>query len=205
MPRSAPRSSSRPRKRPPVKVALVVSVYNDTITGPLRDGAIRTFESRTGITAPDGLEIYPAAGAFEVVALSHAAAATGRFIGVVALGCIIKGETTHDLHLATAVTTSLAQISTATGVPVGLGVLTVNSLDQAKARSGGVGTDGHTHGNKGTEAMDALLDTALTIEQIQNAGNRGRNGLALARIIRPRAEAVPDKGRRSAKAALSRK
>ena len=89
--------------------------------------------------------------------LVHRAAATGRFDAVVALGCIIKGETSHDLHLATAVTTALLATARETGVPVGLGVLTVDTEEQAKARAGGL------KGNKGVEAMAAALDTAGSI------------------------------------------
>ncbi len=90
-------------------------------------------------------------GAFELVSLSAAAAASGRFEGVLALGCIVKGETRHDQFIAEAICNGLAAISVKTLIPVALGVLTVETLQQAKDRAGGV------KGNKGEEAMEALI------------------------------------------------
>jgi 6,7-dimethyl-8-ribityllumazine synthase len=134
------------------RVAIVWSRYNDFITRPLLDGAIAEFRRQVG--SEDGLVVLEASGSFEVPMLVQCAAASGRFDAVVALGCIIKGETSHDLHLATAVTNSLLATARETGVPVGLGVLTVDNEEQAKARAGGL------KGNKGVEAMAAALDTA---------------------------------------------
>ena len=90
-----------------------------------------------------------------------AAADSGRFAGVVALGCIIKGETRHDEYLAHAVTQGLANISLVTGVPVGLGVLTVNNAHQARDRAGG------RMGNKGAECMEALLNSIVQIGKLK--------------------------------------
>ena len=179
------------------RVALVVSRYNESVTGALRTGAERAFQDRVASkranTPPflNGLEVFEAAGAFETIAISNAAASSGRFRGVVALGCIIKGETTHDQHLASAVTTGLAEITIRTGIPVGLGVLTVNSVRQALDRAGG------KHGNKGEEAMHALLDTVLIIDQINNSVGKTPRGLALAHAVGPRVTSVPDKGQAS--------
>jgi 6,7-dimethyl-8-ribityllumazine synthase len=140
-------------------VAIVVSRYNWTITGKLLEGAQASFSAATG-AALDPSNIFYAPGAFELVAIANAAAESRAFDGVVTLGCIIKGETSHDEVLGHAVTQGLANIALVIGVPVTLGVLTVNTPKQAKARAGG------KHGNKGAEAMDALLATMAEIQRI---------------------------------------
>ena len=73
---------------------------------------------------------------------------------------MIKGETSHDVYISTAVANALAAMPAQFGVPVAFGVLTVDSPEQALARAGG------RHGNKGNEAMDALLDTIDTMHAI---------------------------------------
>ena len=137
-------------------VAIVISRYNETVTGALLAGALRQAEVLLAET-----EIFEAAGAFEILGTAAAAAATNRFAGILTLGCIIKGETKHDDYLAHAVTSGLGQLTVATGVPISLGVLTVNSRAQALARAGG------KHGNKGAEAMAALLSMIHTCRAIR--------------------------------------
>lgn len=157
----SPTSGQRPR------VAVVVSRYNWSVTGELLRGAKERFEAAAG--APLGDEhVFFAPGAFETVAISHAAAESRLYDGVVALGCIIKGKTMHDEVLAHAVTQGLANIALVTGIPVTLGVLTVNDTRQAKERAGG------KHGNKGAEAMDALLATLPELQRIEK--RRGPKG-----------------------------
>jgi 6,7-dimethyl-8-ribityllumazine synthase len=107
--------------------------------------------------------VIEAPGSYELPALSLAAAARG-YDGVVALGCIIKGETIHDEVIAHAVAKGLIDVTMTTGVPVALGVLTVKTPRQAKERAGG------KHGNKGQEAMTALLDTIRAVENIGTGG-----------------------------------
>jgi 6,7-dimethyl-8-ribityllumazine synthase len=77
----------------------------------------------------------------------------------IAIGCIVRGETSHDRVLGQAVTSELARTSVARGKPVGLAVLTVDSLEQARARAGGA------LGNKGEEAMRAAIATARTLAE----------------------------------------
>jgi len=168
------------------EIAIVVSRYNASITDRLLDGAVSAYQARGG--SPADLMIIDAPGAFEIPSLCDAAAATGRFSGILALGCIIKGETSHDQHLASAVAHGLVNISLLTGVPASLGVLTVNSVQQARDRAGG------KHGNKGEEAMNALLLTIQQIQRLQNAGGAGSDD------AEPNQVALPDKaatGRKS--------
>ncbi len=155
-----------------------MSRYNESITEPMLHGAIEEFS----LLADRGrVDIIPAPGAYELPALANAAARTGRYDGVLALGCIIKGETSHDVYIAQAVAEGLVNVTLLTGVPVALGVLTTNNAAQAKARAGG------KKGNKGAEAMSALLDTIRSIEAL----NRGKTvGASMGRR--------PDKARRRA-------
>jgi len=139
-----PTSSASPRFR----VALIVSRYNATITDALERGALDLARGRGAL-----IDVFSAPGSFELVALATAAAAGEHYDGVCCLGCIIKGETRHDEIIAHAVAHGLAAVTVSTGVPVALGVLTTNTPAQARARAGG------SKGNKGAEAMSALLDT----------------------------------------------
>jgi 6,7-dimethyl-8-ribityllumazine synthase len=165
------------RFKPPI-VAVVVSRYNASITDRLRDGAVSEYASRVGGSPP---EIIAAPGSFELPALALAAARSGKFAGVVAIGCLIKGETSHDRHIAQAVAHGLVSVTLATGVPVAFGVLTVDTPEQAHARAGG------DKGNKGQEAMAAVLDTIAEIERL--------SGKAATARVRP----LPDKAARPRK------
>lgn len=142
------------------RTAVVVSRYNASITDKLLEAALDAFAQR----CPDAPApaVIDAAGAFELPAVCSAAAATGNYDGILAIGCIIKGETSHDAHIASAVARGLVQITLQTGVPVSFGVLTVDNPDQARARAGG------DRGNKGRDSMLALLDTVATIDALRS-------------------------------------
>lgn len=143
------------------RVAVVVSRYNASVTDRLCLGAIEACVRRTGRT-PTVLE---APGAFELPVIAHAAADSGHFDGVVALGCLIRGETIHDRVIADAVAQAIQAAMITTGVPIAFGVLTVENAKQAEARAGGV------HGNKGEEAMGALLDTIAAVRAAYAGGD----------------------------------
>ena len=162
MPRfETPTAFSLPKPPP---VAVVVSRYNAAITDELLAAAMQAYRHAGGRAA--AVTVVQAPGAFELVPLVHAAARCGRFAGVVALGCIIKGETRHDEYLAHAVAHGLAHVAITTGIPVSLGVLTVDNIRQARDRAGG------SHGNKGEEAMLALLQTIAEIRGLTTARPR---------------------------------
>jgi 6,7-dimethyl-8-ribityllumazine synthase len=103
------------------------------------------------------LLILDAPGAFELPVLVASALKRKHIAAALALGCIVKGETRHDRVLGAAVTQSLCELSTRFVKPVGLGVLTVENADQAHARAGG------DKGNKGAEAMEAVLMTLASL------------------------------------------
>jgi 6,7-dimethyl-8-ribityllumazine synthase len=143
------RPASRRTRGGPPSVCIVVSRYNSSITDRLLAGAQDAFSERfPGAQA----RVVQAPGSFELPALCLAAARTGRYHGIVALGCLIKGETSHDRVIADAVAHGLVGVSLATGLPVTFGVLTADTARQARERAGGA------QGNKGADAMSAVLD-----------------------------------------------
>jgi 6,7-dimethyl-8-ribityllumazine synthase len=143
---------------------MIVSRYNSSITAKLLEGAQEEYAARGGDI--EDLALYEAAGAYELPALALAAAETGRYRGILALGCLIRGETRHDRYIAQATANGLMQVTLQIGIPVCFGVLTVDTPKQAKARAGG------EKGNKGQESMAALLDTVSMMEQIRDGVKR---------------------------------
>ncbi|USN98022.1 MAG: 6,7-dimethyl-8-ribityllumazine synthase [Phycisphaeraceae bacterium] len=165
----------------PPAVCVVVSRYNGSITARMREAAEATFRARVG----DGGEIafIDAPGTFELAALTAAAIDTGLYDGVVALGCVIKGETDHDKYISQAVADALAILPVQTGIPVAFGVITAGTPQQAAARAGG------EKGNKGAEAMDALLDTIAAMTHLAESADRGeRASFSLDRAATDKAD-----------------
>ncbi|MEM7230341.1 MAG: 6,7-dimethyl-8-ribityllumazine synthase [Planctomycetota bacterium] len=139
-----------------LRVGIVVSEYHHDITSALCDGARQTFLDAGGVSS--NLTIIAAPGSFELVSIATRLADT--MDAVVTLGCIITGDTTHDQYIGHAVAQGIAQISVLTGVPVGFGVLTCQTIDQARARAGG------DKGNKGAETMAATIQTATVLRSL---------------------------------------
>jgi 6,7-dimethyl-8-ribityllumazine synthase len=140
------------------RYAIVVSRYNESITGKLLDGAVDTLAA-AGVT-DDAIDVAWVPGAWEISLAAHRLAASGQYLAVLCLGAVIRGETTHDQHINRQVSLSLGRISLDTGVPVLFGVLTCNSLEQAIHRSGG------NVGNKGVECAEAALEMVSLMKQL---------------------------------------
>jgi len=163
--------------RIPNPSAIIVSRYNESVTSVMRDGAIGAYLDRGG--SESTLAVLEAPGAYELISIARAAASSGLYASVVCLGCIIKGETSHDQHISNAVANGLAQITIATGVPVSFGVLTTNTNEQALARAGGA------KGDKGAEAMNAALDAADAITMLAAAKATNTPGVRFTPGLRP--------------------
>ncbi len=163
----------QPIVTPPPRLAVVVSTYNAWITQPLLVGARKAYAESSG---SDGdLVIVEATGAFEITALCRALASAGHYDGLVALGCVIRGETPHFDYICDSVTRGLTEITLRTGVPIGFGLLTCETRAQAEARAGGA------QGNKGEEAMLAALQTIATLRAVAAAtGPPERNPLGMS-------------------------
>jgi 6,7-dimethyl-8-ribityllumazine synthase len=138
-----------------IRVALVVSRYNDSITRRLRDGAEHALVA-AGLAA-EAIDVAWVPGSFELTLAADRLAASGRYAAVLCLGAIIKGETSHDHHIATAVAAGIEQSGRARRLPVLFGVLTCDTLAQALARAGGSVADGFA-GNKGAECAVAAVE-----------------------------------------------
>ncbi|MEX2218861.1 MAG: 6,7-dimethyl-8-ribityllumazine synthase [Phycisphaerales bacterium] len=182
-----PRAEPPLRGAGPPRVAVIVSRYNGSITGALLEGALDRYEFRAGPRA--AVAVFDAPGAFELPVLALAAAQSGVYDAVVALGCLIKGETRHDRYIADACARGLAEASLRTGVPIAFGVLTVDTPDQARQRAGG------RDGNKGADAMDAALDAFECLRAIRTGATAWPKDRAAA-TPRARDKAAP--GRRAA-------
>jgi 6,7-dimethyl-8-ribityllumazine synthase len=143
------------------RFAIVVARFNESITSRLLDGAVQTLLAH-GI-ADEQIEVAWVPGAFEIPTVANRLAASGRYVAVLCLGAVIRGETTHDQHINRAVSNALSEIGVHYGVPVLFGVLTCNTLEQAVARSGGpAATTGKDRpdsriGNKGVDCAEAAL------------------------------------------------
>ena len=155
MPDFAGRARSRGR------VAVLVSRYNELVTSRLLEGA-RAALRDAGVAdeAVDGVWV---PGAFELPAAAAAAAGTGRYACLVALGAVIRGDTPHFDFVAGEATRGLGDVAVRHALPVGFGVLTVDTMQQATDRAGGAA------GNKGYEAAEAALATADVIAQLRGA------------------------------------
>ncbi len=144
-----------------LRIGLAVSRYHDEITSRLKEAAVEQFMNAGG--RADDLEIVSTPGAFELTAACRALARRD-LDAVVAIGCVIAGETTHDQHIANAVACGLTTITVETGVPVTFGVLTCRNLEQANARAGG------EKGNKGAQAMAAAIETSHVVKTLGQTG-----------------------------------
>jgi 6,7-dimethyl-8-ribityllumazine synthase len=134
---------------PAERVAVVVSRFNELVTQRLLAGA-RACLAERGL--PDSVvDVVWVPGAFELPLAAAAAAASGRYRAVVALGCVIRGETAHFDYVAGEAARGLQTVALTYRLPVGFGVLTTETFEQAVERAGGEA------GNKGYDAADAAL------------------------------------------------
>jgi 6,7-dimethyl-8-ribityllumazine synthase len=141
------------------RVAILVSRYNELITSRLLDGAL-TCCAEAGIARAD-VDVVWVPGAFELPVAAAAAAGTRRYACLVALGAVIRGDTPHFEYVAGEAARGLNAVAVQHGLPVGFGVLTVDTMQQAVDRAGG------SAGNKGHEAAAAALQAADVISQLR--------------------------------------
>ncbi len=143
------------------RVAVVISRYNELVTARLLEGARTAL--REGGVRDERVDVFWVPGALELPVAAAAAAVSGRYTAIVALGCVIRGETAHFDIVAGESSRGLGNVALAHRTALGFGVLTTDTLEQALARSGG------TAGNKGFEAARAALDTAEVLARLTRA------------------------------------
>jgi len=137
-------------KNKDIKIGIVVSEWNETITGALKEGAL-AFLNESGI-AKNQIAVHAVPGSFELPAAAVALLEADDDINaVICLGCVIQGETRHFEFISQAVANGIMRVSLDYGVPVIFGVLTCDTMEQAQERAGG------KHGNKGVEAAYTCL------------------------------------------------
>lgn len=143
-----------------LRVAIAVSRFNQHITSRLLQGAWEALR-RCGI-ADAAVDVAWAPGAYDLPVIAQALARTGRYDAIVCLGCVIRGETTHDRYVAMGAALGVNRVALDASLPVMFGVLTTETLAQAEARSGG------DHGNKGEDAALAAVEMANTLRRIRS-------------------------------------
>ncbi|MDE3189954.1 MAG: 6,7-dimethyl-8-ribityllumazine synthase [Acidobacteriota bacterium] len=136
------------------RVAIVCSRFNGDVTNRLLASALAEL-SRVGIDS-EHVTVMPVPGAFELPIGAMALAKTRRYVAIVALGCVIRGETAHFEYVAAEAASGLQLAALETGVPVAFGVLTTENLEQAMARAG-----------KGAEAVRSALEMADLFNQLR--------------------------------------
>lgn len=129
---------------------IVAANFNSDVVDPLIAGAVSALE-RNGVRS-SAIEIVRVPGAFEVPLASKAMAQTGRFDGIVALAAIVRGGTPHFEYVSAQSIAGLGQVSLECNIPVGNGILTTDTMQQAVDRAGGPA------GHKGEEAALAVLE-----------------------------------------------
>ncbi len=141
------------------KVAIVVSRFNESVTGRLLSGAedclVRHGVSTENITA------VRVPGAFEIPQMVRKIAKTKKYDGIVTLGCVIKGETAHNDYVSSVAVQGVHAVAMESGIPITLGILTTETVEQAEARSGS------KQGNKGRDAAESLIEMMNALDLIQ--------------------------------------
>src|SRR5687768_880971 len=141
------------------RFAIVVSRFNDEITGGLLAGARETL-AEAGVSAADVTTV-EVPGAFEIPLTARRLAESKRFHAVICLGCLIKGDTMHFEYIASAAAHGIMDAGLATGVPIAFGVLTTLTDEQAEIRAAA------GDGNKGREAALAAVEMATLVAAIE--------------------------------------
>jgi 6,7-dimethyl-8-ribityllumazine synthase len=140
------------------RFAVVASRFNETVTRALVDGALDALV-RHGM-AFDDIDVVWVPGAWELPLAVRRAMVTERYEAVVAVGAVIRGDTPHFDYVAGEASRGLADASRDSDVPLGFGLLTCDTMEQALARAGG------EHGNKGWDAAVAALEMADLLDQL---------------------------------------
>jgi 6,7-dimethyl-8-ribityllumazine synthase len=142
-----------------MKFGLVVSRFNEFITGKLVDGAVDCLK-RHGANA-DNIEVAWVPGAFEIPQVTRKMAQNKEYDAVICLGCVIKGDTPHFDYIAAEVSKGVAMVGMESKMPIVFGVLTTDSIEQAIERAG------TKAGNKGFDAAASAIEMANLFKKLK--------------------------------------
>jgi 6,7-dimethyl-8-ribityllumazine synthase len=140
------------------RFGVVVSRFNEFITGKLLGGCLDTLE-RHGVD-PAAIDVAWTPGSFESPIIAKQMAESGRYAAVICLGAVIRGSTPHFDYISAEVAKGVAQVGMATGVPTIFGVITADTLEQAIERAG------TKSGNKGSDAAASAIEMANLMDQL---------------------------------------
>lgn len=143
------------------RFALLVSRFNEEITGEMLEGARACLLQHE--VAEEDVEVFRVPGAWELPQAARALVEAGRHDAVVALGCVIRGETPHFDYVAGEAARGLGQVARSGSVPVAFGVLTTETVEQARERAD------RARGDKGREAALAALEMVALLDRIRRA------------------------------------
>ena len=146
--------------------AVVVARFNDFVTSKLLEGAIDML-SRLGATESD-ITVAWVPGAYEIPLVASKLAGSGKYAAIICLGTVIRGQTPHFDFVAGQCAHGIAAVALNTGIPVIMGVLTTETLEQAIDRAGG------KHGNKGADAALAAIETVSLIRTLRRPRSTSR-------------------------------
>jgi len=135
------------------RFVIVASEYNSVIMDRLIEGAKRSLKDQAHVS------VIRVPGSFEIPLVAKKAALSKNYDAIVALGCVVRGETPHFEYISSSVSHALQNVALETGVPVGFGILTVDTVQQAMERSG-------ESGNKGSEAAVTALAMINVLREI---------------------------------------
>lgn len=158
MSQSLPTTDIELRSPPNARYAIVASRWNAGIVDALLDGAKRAFAAN-GV-GENAVDVFRVPGAWEIPPLAAKLASEKRYAAIVALGCVVRGETRHYEHVADNCAQALMRVAVDHGVPVCNGVLAVERIADAQARAGG------EHGNKGDEVARVAIEMAAMLDRV---------------------------------------
>jgi 6,7-dimethyl-8-ribityllumazine synthase len=142
-----------------LRFAVIVSRFNDFITGRLLEGAADAL-TRHGAKEED-IDVIKVPGAFEIPLAAKKAASKGIYDAVICLGTVIRGATPHFDYVAAEVSKGVASVSLETGVPIAFGVITSDTIEQAVERAG------TKSGNKGFDAAMTAIEMAQVLKKLE--------------------------------------
>lgn len=142
-----------------IRVAIVIARFNEFITSKLLSGAIDNLV-RHGVSE-ENIDVYWVTGSFEIPYITKKVANNNKYDGIITLGAVIRGATTHYELVTNEVSKGVAQIGSNSDIPILFGVLTTETIEQEIERTG------TKAGNKGSEVAQGLLEMISLIEQLE--------------------------------------
>ena len=142
-----------------LRFGIVVSRFNEFVTKALLEGALN--ELRRSGASDSAIQVVWVPGAYEIPLAAQALCQSEKPDAFLALGCIIRGETTHYEHMAQSVSDGIQKIALQYQIPIGFGVITAENTAQAVDRAGG------KHGNKGRDAAKSALEMIHVLKQLE--------------------------------------